>query len=283
MMISHLKESTYIPDKTFPINVFSISEVPLHWHNHMEWILIKEGKALVQIDDVFVHLEKGELAFVNPKQLHAAWSLEENTKIAAIVFNDALLRNSGLDCTEHLYLYPYFNNGLKLQNFLRNGESYTKELSHSISSLINEFEQREIGYELLVKAELFRIFGLIFRYYHQLKEKPPIRFQKSYNLTTLLNYLREHYDKEMSIDVAASMVNLSPNHFCKVFKKITGKTLIEYLHLLRINEAERMLIETDWSITEIAGRVGFSSITYFGRVFKKIKNVSPSVKRSCKS
>lgn len=67
------------------------------------------------------------------------------------------------------------------------------------------------------------------------------------------------------------MVNLSPNHFCKVFKKITGKTLIEYLHLLRINEAEKMLVDTDASITEIAGNVGFSSITYFGRVFKKLK------------
>ncbi|MDN4522956.1 AraC family transcriptional regulator [Fictibacillus fluitans] len=279
MTKNDLKEVTYIPDKTFPINIFFINKFPLHWHNHMEWIFIKEGTVKVQIDDTFIHLEKGELAFVNPKQLHAATGLTDHAEIAAIVFNDALLRNTGLDCTEHLYLYPYFNNELKLQNFLRKDEIYTNELSRSISCLINEFEVGEIGYELLVKAELFRIFGLIFRYYHQLKEQPPAFAKKAYHLTSLLKFLREHYNQEISIQEAAKMVNLSPNHFCKVFKKITGKTLIEYLHLLRINEAEKMLIESDASITEIAGSVGFSSITYFGRVFKKIKNVPPSAIR----
>ncbi|KSU85458.1 MULTISPECIES: AraC family transcriptional regulator [Fictibacillus] len=279
MTRSDLKEATYIPDKTFPINIFFINKFPLHWHNHMEWIFIKEGKVKVQIDDTFVHLEKGELAFVNPKQLHAAEGLTDHAEIAAIVFNDALLRNTGLDCTERLYLYPYFNNELKLQNFLRKEEVYTNELSRSISCLITEFEKSEVGYELLVKAELFRIFGLIFRYYHQLKEQSPAFSKKSYHLTGLLKFLREHYNQEISIEEAARMVNLSPNHFCKVFKKITGKTLIEYLHLLRINEAEKMLVDTDASITEIAGNVGFSSITYFGRVFKKIKNVPPSVIR----
>jgi len=68
-------------------------------------------------------------------------------------------------------------------------------------------------------------------------------------------------------------------NLCKVFKRVTGKTLIEYTHHLRINEAERLLLENDDPISEIAEQVGFGSMTYFGRVFKRIKNMSPSERR----
>ena len=280
MTVKHLKESTYIPDMTFPINVFFARDIALHWHDHMEWIIVKEGKARVQIDDTFIHLHKGEFAFINSKQLHAAWLLEESTELIAVVFNEAIIRNNGLDNTENLYLLPYLNHKQKLPNFLRSTEPHVEKINESINNLIKEFERKENGYELLIKAELFRIFGLIFRYYTQLEEQSTNRIQKKYNMTVLLDYLRENYNREISVNDAAKMVSLSPNHFCKVFKKVTGKTLIEYLHLLRINEAERLLIETDLPVTEIAEKIGFGSITYFGRVFKKIKNMPPSVRRS---
>ena len=280
LTVKHLKESTYIPDMTFPINVFFARDIALHWHDHMEWIIVKEGKARVQIDDTFIHLHKGEFAFINSKQLHAAWLLEENTELIAVVFNEAIIRNNGLDNTENLYLLPYLNHKQKLPNFLRSTEPHVEKINESINNLIKEFERKENGYELLIKAELFRIFGLIFRYYTQLEEQSTNRIQKKYNMTVLLDYLRENYNREISVNDAAKMVSLSPNHFCKVFKKVTGKTLIEYLHLLRINEAERLLIETDLPVTEIAEKIGFGSITYFGRVFKKIKNMPPSVRRS---
>jgi len=52
--------------------------------------------------------------------------------------------------------------------------------------------------------------------------------------------------------------------------------MIEYIHLLRINEAERLLKETDMYISEIAEQVGFGNINYFGRIFKKYRNISPN-------
>jgi len=279
MTKKELKERTYIPDKTFPINIFFTTDIPLHWHDHMEWIFIKEGKARIQIDDKFTYLQKGEIAFINSQQLHAAWLIDENTEIIAIVFNSAIIRNSGLDNTENLYFSPYLSQQLKLPNFIRKDEIHTKLIINSISNLVNEFVQKKTGYELFIKSELFRIFGLVFRYYCQLEQQSYNRCQKNYNLTLVLDYLREHYDKEISVNEAAKMVNLSPNHFCKVFKKVTGKTLIEYLQLLRINEAEKMLTKTDLPVTEIASRVGFGSVTYFGRVYKKLKSMSPSASR----
>src|SRR5690625_7605966 len=122
MTMKNLQESTFIPDKTFPINIFFIKEIHIHWHEHMEWIIVKEGKACIQVDDNFFELKKGEIAFVNSKQVHAARMLERQTELIAIVFNEAIIRNSGLDHTETTYFYPFLNHHLKLPNCLKAGE-----------------------------------------------------------------------------------------------------------------------------------------------------------------
>lgn len=274
-----LKETTFIPDQSFPIHIFFTGEIPVHWHDHMEWIMIKKGKARVQVDDVFVDLKSGEFAMVNSKQLHSVKILEEGTKIIAIVFNEAIVRNNSLDNTEQLYFSPYLNNEVKLPNFMKMNK-YSKEMNASISRIVNEYTHKEKGFELIIKSEIFKIFGIAFRSFNQFDNQINLSIRRNYNLSQLLDYLRIHYDHDISLKEAAEMVNLTPNHLCKVFKKVTGKTLIEYTHHLRVNEAERLLIEKDYPISEIAEIVGFGSITYFGRVFKKIKNMSPSDKRN---
>jgi AraC-like DNA-binding protein/mannose-6-phosphate isomerase-like protein (cupin superfamily) len=277
MTISPHKENTRIPDKTFPINIFFVGDVYLHWHDHIEWIYIQEGKAKVQIDADFVTLEQGELAFVNSKQVHGATSLASQSKLVCIVFNEALVRGSGMDITEYHYFQPYLIQRQKWPSIIRANEPEMQEIASAFARLIAEFEEKRPGYELIVKAELLRIFGLYFRYAQQ---SSAIRLARhplhAYEFSDLLQFLREHYYETITIAQAAQMVSLSPNYFCRVFKLVTGKTLIEYIHLLRVQEAERLLLETDLPVTEIATAVGFTNMTYFGRIFKKIRNATPS-------
>ncbi|QYR23259.1 AraC family transcriptional regulator [Paenibacillus sp. sptzw28] len=276
MTVSPHKEKTLIPDQTFPINVFFVHHIYLHWHDHIEWIFVKEGKARIQIDADFEMLHQGELAFVNSKQLHGTAELEPGTELVCIVFNEALVRGSGLDITEHQYFLPYLNQRLKWPSTIRKTDPFMKEMNESFSKLVEEFEGKQPGYELLVKGELLRIFGQYFRYAQQCAAVKTPRLQNSYDFSSLLQLLRERYQEQITVEEAARMVNLSPSYFCNVFKQVTGKTLIEYIHLLRVKEAERLLLETDLPVTEISGRVGFSNMTYFGRVFKKIKNATPT-------
>jgi len=270
------KEQTRIPDLTFPINIFFTKKFPLHWHDHLEWLYIKRGKVQVQIDATFAELREGELAFVNSRQLHGAAPLEEDSEMVAIVFNEALLRNSGLDSTESRYFLPMFDKRLPLPTFLKPDAPYIKDISTSFSNLVREMEKKEPGYELFVKSELFRIFGTIFRHYRKWDVRCRNPAQTNRTFSALLRYLRENYQQPVTVAEAAKRVNMSPNHFCSVFKKMTGKTLIEYVNLLRVNEAERLLLETDYPISAVSGMVGFGNLTYFGRVFKKYKGFPPS-------
>jgi YesN/AraC family two-component response regulator len=56
--------------------------------------------------------------------------------------------------------------------------------------------------------------------------------------------------EKLTVEQAAKLVSLNPYHFCKTFKKLTGRTFIEYVNVYRVKEAERLLLETDLNVTE---------------------------------
>ncbi|MFD1907037.1 helix-turn-helix domain-containing protein [Paenibacillus rhizoplanae] len=68
-------------------------------------------------------------------------------------------------------------------------------------------------------------------------------------------------------------------HFCKTFKKLTGRTFIDYVNFCRMDEAQRLLLETDLTITEISGRVGCDNPNYFTKLYKQYKGLTPSQAR----
>ena len=119
MTVSPYKENTLIPDQSFPINVFPFHGIHLHWHDHIEWVYVKEGNVRIQIDAAYEQLNKGELAFVIPSSCTARYSLTPDTEFICIVFNEALVRGSGLDITELHYFVPYLQQPMKWPSLMR--------------------------------------------------------------------------------------------------------------------------------------------------------------------
>lgn len=81
--------------------------------------------------------------------------------------------------------------------------------------------------------------------------------------------------KNLTIDEICKKAHLSKFHFCRLFKNTTGRTVMEYVLETRIVMAKNMLLNEKLSVTEISNRCGFSSISYFSRVFKEKTGVTP--------
>ncbi len=94
-------------------------------------------------------------------------------------------------------------------------------------------------------------------------------------MNRVMQYLLDHRYQKISLDDTASVANLSKEAFCRYFKLRTRKTFTQYLLQLRINEAQKLLQETDLGISEIAFQVGFENLSYFNRSFKKITGLTP--------
>ncbi|WP_214630468.1 response regulator transcription factor [Paenibacillus agaridevorans] len=100
------------------------------------------------------------------------------------------------------------------------------------------------------------------------------------DIKKLLGYMEEHYAESLSLRTAAGMINMSEAYLSTLFKKETGSTFTDWLNVLRIQKASSFLIETDWPSYIISEKVGYENTNYFGRIFKKIKGVSPQKYRA---
>lgn len=94
-------------------------------------------------------------------------------------------------------------------------------------------------------------------------------------------YIQTHFpDAELSLQQVANHVGYSPNHFSTIFSQETGETLVGYLTKVRLEQARRMLVETDLKLRDIAERCGYSEAQYFSYQFKKRYGMPPSEYRA---
>ena len=95
-----------------------------------------------------------------------------------------------------------------------------------------------------------------------------------------LRCIKNEYARTMTVDELAKLCNVSKHYFCRVFKTITGKSVMEYLRDFRLRVANVLLTNTDRSISDIAASCGFDSSNYFSRCYKGHYGFSPRQSRS---
>lgn len=284
-MRDELWENTRIEDKTFPINIFHVKRTDyqtlhLHWHEHFEIIRFRKGKTVFHINGQRIPVKAGDLLFMNSGELHGATSLKPNlVEYDAIVFHPSLLGSMSGGTKLSDRVTPYVAGTKTFANLVTKEHPHYDKLFLIISTIIEEFDNKQSDYEHAVRANCQLAFTWLIRWctIPQSDERKLEDIKhKTERFKPLLSFVEDHYDKKITIEQAAELVHLSPYHFCNVFKKLTGLTFGQFLNLHRVYEAEHLLRTTSYSITEIAEKTGYGSINHFSKMFKKLKGFPPS-------
>jgi len=134
--------------------------------------------------------------------------------------------------------------------------------------------------ETSIYAKLLDLFVLIGRNYTENTDRFDVGNQKQKEYTekfiSICNYINDHCMEDLTLDEIAKMAGFSKYHFTRLFKQFTNTTFYKYLNLKRIANAELLLSDPEISITEVAIRSGFSSLSAFIRMFKMIKQCTPT-------
>jgi AraC-like DNA-binding protein/quercetin dioxygenase-like cupin family protein len=254
---------------------------PAHYHNYIEILYGISGTHEVILNGKSHSFTKGDLVLINSKEVHQIDSCsQEGGEYFVLRFEPEVIFSNMFHNHLHLkYVLPFILETSKHQKIIKEEiirDTFIQELLYDISK---EFEMRTFGYELAVQNHIGRIFLWILRYFHETSTE----FMKSAltditfigRLQPSFDYVLEHFNEEIKATEVADLCNMSSSYFSRTFNKHMGMNFNEYVNYVRITEAEKLLVSTSLNITEVANAVGFSTTSYFIKLFKAYKNISP--------
>ena len=98
-------------------------------------------------------------------------------------------------------------------------------------------------------------------------------------IKSVLEYIEANFSSPLSLEKLAGVVGMNPKYFCRVFTRLTHQSPMDYVNFYRVEQAAFLLSSTDLSITTAAMECGFWDSSYFTKVFKKYKGITPRAYR----
>ncbi|GMQ58421.1 AraC family transcriptional regulator [Vallitalea sediminicola] len=282
---SLLREKMTMPNPDFCMKLMknhskgiNSTAVYTHWHREMELLYIIEGSALIKCNDKSFIVNEKDLVVVNCNEIHFGQNLTEDFRYYCIILDPHILNSRIIDLCDSKYINPIIENRILFKNLIVNDES----VQQCIESINDEYTNRQVGFELCIKASLYKLIVILMRRYINTvltDTQVKYRTQNIDRFNRILKYIENNYTNDLTLDHMSEQAHTSKYHFCRMFKKMTGHTVTHYINSIRIQEADNLLINSDLSISEIAYCVGFHDTSYFSRIYKSIKDTSPSNRR----
>ena len=99
-------------------------------------------------------------------------------------------------------------------------------------------------------------------------------------LSDIFSYINDNVFTKLTLDEICEHTHISKHHLCRLFKENIGVTITEYIKKRRLTLARQLLMDTNWKVTEIAQKCGFTDSSFFTKVFSKEYNITPTEYRS---
>ena len=260
-----------------PIATYAISEPPLsaavpfmltHHHSEFEVIAVASGQCVVTIDQVLYTATAGDLILIPPYSLHSGCMLPGDAfSHFCFCFDLQLLQEPSL--------FKQFESGyLDVTRVLRHGDAGCEELFAAALFVYRQCQQREHGWELLVRGELLYMMGLLEQQGQIFSTVHGSDARSDFSALTL-DLLSRSYSSDLTSKDIAAQLSYSQSYFCRLFRENFSLSFQEYLCQYRLCKARLLLAQNALSVSEVAAKVGFHNLSYFARQFRRLYGCSP--------
>jgi len=263
-------------------NLFEDGYIRWHWHKEIQFSFCLYDKIIFFIGNQKIILEAGEGIMVNSNVLHQIKPYKnDNCMMFSIDLDPILIGGNTHSLIEKKYVNPILeSNNLKFIS-LRPDVQWQKNILNYIKKIFTLWHEKPYGYELEIKNYLGNLWlNIIREVKEEIKESESAVSNDEERVKLALQYIHEHYAENISLDNIAMMANISKSECCRSFNRVLRVTPFEYLLEYRALKASELLLKSKNSISNIALEVGFNGISYFGKVFKKYMNCTPSEYRN---
>lgn len=241
----------------------------------MEIVEIISGRVLVYIGTEHAEAEAGDFLFVPPGMVFRAETLEGSATVRGLVFDSSILE-ANMQTYESELLYMFDIQSKNRLAVFKSGHPVYETLAIYMQESYDEYALKDVCYNLPVRANIYLMMTALLRYYCSAKtESDKIVYHNVIRLRPVVEFINKHLGEKIYIEMLAGMTGVSSDYFTKMFKDSIGKTPVDYINSLRINQSMRLLADTDMSMTDISDTVGFCNPNYFHKIFKQYRETSP--------
>ena len=250
---------------------FRKMDVPWHWHEEWEAVVITHGSCVVAAGNRKITLQSGEGFFINSGVLHGCWDVESSgCRFHSLVFHPRLVGGS-LDSIFHQgYVQPLLEHpGLEFVPLSPAIPWQNKALT-AIEQAWQQHVREQEGFVFAVRDSLSQLVVLL---HSSIPGTAPSLGEKALRdgarIKAMLSFIHNHYGSELNTEKIAAVAAVSKSECLRCFRSTIGTTPIQYLKQFRIQQAAQQLLETNSKISDIAAQCGFQDMSYFTRAFQE--------------
>nr|WP_276576549.1 AraC family transcriptional regulator [Caldicoprobacter algeriensis] len=248
-------------------------------HDFWEFLYVDKGQVEVMADTEGYQLQQGEMIFHKPNEFHSVWAngkIAPNLIVASFVCNSPAMK---------FFENKILKAGEEEKNILAN---LIRERTHCFNKRLNEFitvkdkrPDEPFGAQQLIKIYLELLLITLIRNNTAIKKQERIssltrRRAEDDLVNRMICFMKQNIEKNLTVDDFCKEFSLSHTRIKSLFKDRMQTGIIQYFRRMKIERAKELIREENYNFSEIAERLGFSSVHYFSHVFKKITDMTPS-------
>lgn len=253
------------PDVPFALHDHTIRnsrDSILHWHDAIELLYFEQGTGVVVSNLQEVKAEPGSMVTVASQQLHRIAPLSESCVYKCLIVEAGFCETLGISL-EQTKITPCVQD---------------KKICQWVKQIFSEYAEEDLYHEALVKSYVVQLLIYLARNYGQTVEQAPPTLADSRVEATkeAIQYIRANFRNQITVDDISDHVGFSKYYFSRIFKEISGSTIVEYITALRCENARTMIRSGKYNVSESAEKSGYNNLSYFTRSYKKQYGRLPS-------
>ena len=218
-----------------------------------------------------LHVKQGKAVFINSQKIHSYQPDHPvKYKTYAILFEPILLAGQYNGDIFQKYVVPLMNSDLSGLEISESDPAFA-----CIREMIRLADEEPRYYEIQIRMQLEQFWCLLLEKTKERKITVPVHGEDSVRIKQMLNYIHEHYADELSLEKIADTASIGVRECSRCFNRSIRQSPMNYVNQYRVQMAVELLATTGYTVTEISEMCGFSSVSYFGKVFHRNIGMSP--------
>ncbi|MGL4430793.1 HTH-type transcriptional regulator YesS [compost metagenome] len=239
-----------------------------HWHSAPELICILSGEFSVTLGHSTSVVVEGGMLYINPDEIHSLEARAPNSQLLTIQFAPNLF--------DETHPAPLMEYASLIHHQERDAD---KQLRKSVIALVEHLVRSQSSFDRI--SLVYQLLGTLAATGNSQDDRQQVTIRKKDQQLVKygIEFINQHFDDELTLTTIADNAGVSYHHFSRTFKKISGYNFKEYLTMIRINKAKRLLKDTHIPITDISYTCGFSCHKQLIFAFNKYCRMTPTAFR----